>query len=560
MMGWKAKYKKIKTPKKIVHTNTDSSWWTCINLSPAHQMNESISSMKALDPELLVECLLTALEKLIPSSSSGSQLKAALDICVGAVGILSTKCECLTEEIEMRRKMNRSFTMYEGIYSLSSDLTHAICEYCEVSSVIQFRKSSHTINNSLMGFPLDMSLLPLNLYNGSYEFVKQTSAMRWYNTNKSNSKSCVCSCAQALDYIKLGTEISSKSILHSAHKVSMLKSLGFDWHWSIAGLTFDLNFKSSSLHQLLFSMTPQNLNIKHLYIENCDENMLVAISTCFQNGLLSNIESISLRKHELNYNLPTIGELEFLKGISCLKKLCFQSCNMKGDISVLSHLTQLEHIELHAISVVGNIEYLSRLPLPPSSPSSLASSVAHIGSMKNLKFLKLRNLSQVVGDISCLGLMSTKLEHVDIGWTGIYGDVKSILFCNPKLRQLDLKCCKINWLLDQNLQHCRHKYLQNLQVLDVTCCDVRGDVSFFKSLLALKVLVLNYTKVQGSLSSFSELVNLEELAVAWTEVEGDTSCLGGLTRLSKLNISNAPGVRHSRPLLNSLLKVDVSGA
>lgn len=148
--------------------------------------------------------------------------------------------------------------------------------------------------------------------------------------------------------------------------------------------------------------------------------------------------------------------------------------------------------------------------------ANLSYFVSYGGSVGNLKNfgnsymirLYLRYCRGVVGDISVLqSCMSTSTALLDVGSTGVYGDVSAL------------------------------SHLQSVTDLRINNTDISGDVSALASLTNLTFLSLGNSNVSGDIGSFGSMTSLSSLDIRNTKITGEIQGIAGMLELGDLRIN-----------------------
>jgi hypothetical protein len=285
---------------------------------------------------------------------------------------------------------------------------------------------------------------------------------------------------------------------------------------------------------------------------------------------ISNLAGLSKTQNELwltigdweadpDNNKLIYGDLSVFSGLTKLKGITITSdTKVKGSLSSLSELTSLEVLTLtppdHSyitgdLSDLAKLTRLSGLALGLIRPTGEYSDISIFVNLINLN-LSCENMTGSIGDLKSLSQMiSLNLGGNTFNLSELSGgmpNLEKLIFVGETTGSLDdlsswskLTSFQLfDWGMTSTLTG-DIKYFAgspNLEILDLLCQPVSGEISSLASLSKLHTLSLDATNVEGDIKAFSNMTSIKNLTLIGDGFTGEIGSLSGLNDLETLAV------------------------
>ncbi len=293
------------------------------------------------------------------------------------------------------------------------------------------------------------------------------------------------------------------------------------------------------------------------------------------------------------YDIKVEGDISNLAKNTGMYKIVLNDPSVNGDISVFSNMPNMLVIDLNNTTVSGDIACLSKLEKLDSlklDNTNISGDLSKLYTLRNLYSIEIANNDNLTGVlyandynlIDSYGIEGkSKFEKVDdpekiiefkdkyvetalrvnfdlegdIRWKDLLEIREFIIFGGKGLGDDGLVHIKtledLKWLVNLERIHIEIASedgdvkaelkelasLNRLKYLNLSGCDVTGEISELNVLKNLDCIIMPYTKVKGNLSSLKELDKLAMIDFEGTDVEGELSDIADLENLFSINLS-----------------------
>ena len=278
-------------------------------------------------------------------------------------------------------------------------------------------------------------------------------------------------------------------------------------------------------------------NIDHVVLTMADQYRIIKSIRCIMpltlilyngNNLLGNLDFLrgltSLKKLDLSGN-DSLNNLDSLRGLTALQELTLINCENLINLDAIRSLSSLKILDLNQCSRLNNLDALR-------GHTSLQE--LHIGGCNKLNIVEvLRGITSLkkITLSSCVNLNNvnslSSLQELDLNSTD---NMKSAIFRGlPSLKKLVL-CCNDTSRLDAI------RSLISLQELDLQCCDIQDNMKIICGLHSLKKLRLLACKNLNTIDALRSLTSLQEVYINGCSSLNNIDAIGSLKSLKKLDL------------------------
>ena len=244
-------------------------------------------------------------------------------------------------------------------------------------------------------------------------------------------------------------------------------------------------------------------SLKELRIEHLP-HFAVSLDIFFWDDDVKDLRRLILKDTDVS---GSIEKLQYALSLVELQLKPLTRAVLVGDISSLKRLLQLQVLSLEKMNVQGNLKALQSFSLQTLH-------LAHTKVDGDIKYL----------DISEMKVL--KVAHVDLNGTLdlLNGTLK-------RMQVMNLACTRVQG----NLQV--FEDAKDLRELNLGGTDIVGDIEVFKHTTELRILNISETVTKGDIHVFQALPELREVRAWYTMVHGDISIFTNKTKLKALSFA-----------------------